>query len=142
MEHKLFNRTPLLSGGNAVEKKEEILSYFHATLNRTESLFETLLGEPAYFKKSIPLRHPLIFYLGHTSTFFINKLLIAGLIKERINPKMESMFAVGVDEMSWDDLTLSDYDWPSISEVRSYRKTMRNTVNQLLIETDLTFPIW
>ena len=141
MAQQLFNRTPLLSGNNAAEKKEEIRNYFHATLDRTELLFDTLLGDEAYFKKSIPLRHPLIFYLGHTSTFFINKLLIAGLVKERINPKMESMFAVGVDEMSWDDLTLSDYDWPTINEVRSYRKTMRNIVDQLLTKTELTLPI-
>ena len=141
MAQQLFNRTPLLSGDNAAEKKEEIRSYFHATLDRTELLFETLVGDESYFKKSIPLRHPLIFYLGHTSTFFINKLLISGLVKERINPKMESMFAVGVDEMSWDDLTLSDYDWPSISEVWAYRKSMRKIVDQLLTETELTLPI-
>ena len=141
MAQQLFNRTPLLSGDDAAEKKEEIRSYFHAVLDRTELLFETLIGDEPYFKKSIPLRHPLIFYLGHTSTFFINKLLISGLVKERINPKMESMFAVGVDEMSWDDLTLSDYDWPSINEVWSYRKSMRNVVDQLLTETELTLPI-
>ncbi|MBT6188134.1 MAG: SAM-dependent methyltransferase, partial [Candidatus Marinimicrobia bacterium] len=141
MVQQLFNRTPLLSGDNTAEKKEEIRSYFHATLDRTELLFETLVGDESYFKKSIPLRHPLIFYLGHTSTFFINKLLISGLVKERINPKMESMFAVGVDEMSWDDLTLSDYDWPSISEVWAYRKSMRKIVDQLLTETELTLPI-
>ena len=50
------------------------------------------------------MRHPLIFYFGHTATFFVNKLLLAKLIPERINPRFEAMFAVGVDEMSWDDL--------------------------------------
>ena len=141
MAQRLFNRTPLLSGDDTADKKKEIREYFHATLDRTELLFETLHGEEAYFQKSIPLRHPLIFYLGHTSTFFINKLIISGLVKERINPKMESMFAVGVDEMSWDDLTLADYDWPTIDEVRSYRKKMRNIVDQLLHKTELTLPI-
>ena len=29
-----------------------------------------------------------------------------------INPKFESLFAVGVDEMSWDDLFEDNYDWP------------------------------
>ena len=43
--------------------------------------------------------------------------------------------------MSWDDLTLSDYDWPSINEVWSYRKSMRKVVDQLLTETELTLPI-
>ena len=141
MRLKLFNRTPILSGENIEEKREEIRAYFHSTLDRTELLFETLNGEEAYYEKPIPLRHPLIFYLGHTSTFFINKLLIAGLVKERINPKMESMFAVGVDEMSWDDLDTSNYDWPSINEVRTYRKTMRDIVDRLITESTLTLPI-
>jgi hypothetical protein len=104
LPRRLFPRTPILSGNNVEAKREEIRRYFHATLDRYEQLFETLHGDEAYFKKPISLRHPLIFYLGHTSTFFTNKLILAGLMKERINPKLESMFAVGVDEMSWDDL--------------------------------------
>ncbi len=141
MPQQLFKRTPLLFDDDVAVKREEIRAYFHATLDRTDSLFETLHGEEAYFENPIPLRHPLIFYLGHTSTFFINKLLIAGLVKERINPKFESMFAVGVDEMSWDDLNVSHYDWPSIEEVRSYRKTMRSVVDRLINEATLTLPI-
>jgi hypothetical protein len=50
------------------------------TFDRYEQLFEVLTCDEAYFKKPIALRHPLIFYLGHTATFFINKLLLAGLI--------------------------------------------------------------
>ena len=138
---RLFPRTPDLSGDNVEAKREEIRRYFHATLDRYEQLFETLHGEEAYFKRPISLRHPLIFYLGHTSTFFTNKLMLAGLITERINPKMESMFAVGVDEMSWDDLDTAHYDWPSVEEVRAYRKTVRNTVDRLISETPLSLPI-
>src|SRR5688500_19221333 len=110
MPKQLFPRSPALAGENIDSKREEIREYFHATLDRYEQLFETLRGDEAYFKKPISLRHPLIFYLGHTATFFTNKLLLAGLIMERINPKMESMFAVGVDEMSWDDLDNTHYD--------------------------------
>ena len=32
---------------------------------------------------------------------------------ERIDPVLESTCAVGVDEMSWDDLNSKHYDWPS-----------------------------
>jgi len=39
-------------------------------------------------------------------------MVLAGLLKDRINPKFESLFAVGVDEMSWDDLSESHYAWP------------------------------
>ena len=141
MPKLLFPRTPVLSGDNVAAKREEIREYFHATLDRYEQLFETLQGDEAYFKKPIPLRHPLVFYLGHTSTFFTNKLLLAGLITERINPRMESMFAVGVDEMGWDDLDTTHYDWPSVEEVRAYRNTVRNVVDQLIRDTPLSLPI-
>src|SRR5687768_5175301 len=141
MPKQLFSRTPVLTGDNAAAKREEIREYFHSTLDRYEQLFETLRGDAAYFKKPISLRHPLIFYLGHTATFFTNKLLLAGLITERINPKMESMFAVGVDEMSWDDLDTTHYDWPSVEEVRAYRRRMREVVDRLIRETPLALPV-
>jgi hypothetical protein len=89
-----------------------------------------LTCDEAYYKKPISLRHPLIFYLGHTATFFINKLLLAGLIERRINPRLESMFAIGVDEMSWDDLNDARYDWPSVAEVPDYRQQVRAVVDR------------
>jgi hypothetical protein len=61
-------------------------------------------GEESYYLTADPLRHPLIFYHAHTSTFFLNKLLLNKSIKERVNPKFESLFAIGVDEMSWDNI--------------------------------------
>ena len=53
---------------------------------------------------------------------------MAGLISERINPAFESMFAVGVDEMSWDDLNDANYDWPTSTEVKHYRQQVRDAV--------------
>lgn len=141
MPRPLFPRSPLLAGNDIEAKRAEILEYFHATFDRYEQLFEVLTCDEAYFKKPIALRHPLIFYLGHTATFFINKLLLTGLIDRRINPKFESMFAVGVDEMSWDDLSEARYDWPSVDEVKAYRQSVRATVDQLIRTQALSLPI-
>ena len=141
MPETLFQRTPLLDGDDITAKRAEIRAYFHATLDRYEQLFETLRSDEAYYKKPIPLRHPLIFYLGHTATFFVNKLILAGLIAERINPRLESIFAVGVDEMSWDDLDSTHYDWPTVDEVRAYRKAMRAMVDKLIATMPLALPI-
>ncbi|MBK9326772.1 MAG: DinB family protein [Hydrogenophilales bacterium] len=127
-----FPRTPRLSGDDPEAKRREIRAYFHATFDRYERLFEVLTCDEAYFRKPISLRHPLIFYLGHTATFFINKLVLAGLVSERINPRFESMFAVGVDEMSWDDLSETNYDWPAVAEVRAYRDRVRAVVGGLI----------
>src|SRR5674476_1605590 len=79
------------------------------------------------YRKADPLRHPMIFYYGHTATFYINKLIISKIITERINPLFESMFAIGVDEMSWDDLNTSHYSWPSFVEAKEYRNKVRKT---------------
>ena len=141
MSQPLFPRTPLLDGDDTGLKREEIRNYFHTTLDRYEQLFETLRNDEAYYKKPITLRHPLIFYLGHTATFFVNKLILAGLITERIDSRLESIFAVGVDEMSWDDLDSTHYDWPSVEEVRAYRKSMRALVDELISTMPLTLPI-
>jgi 5-histidylcysteine sulfoxide synthase/putative 4-mercaptohistidine N1-methyltranferase len=136
-----FPQSPLLAGSDVEQKRAEILDYFRATFDRYEQLFEVLAGDEAYFKKPIALRHPLIFYFGHTATFFINKLLLAGLIDQRINPKFESMFAIGVDEMSWDDLSEARYDWPGVAEVRAYRQSVRAVVEQVILTQPLTLPV-
>ncbi len=141
MSQSLFQRTPLLDGSDVSAKREEIRQYFHTTLDRYEQLFGTLRTKEAYYKKPISLRHPLIFYLGHTATFFTNKLILAGLIGERIDPRLESIFAVGVDEMSWDDLDSTHYDWPSVEEVFAYRKSIRNLVDRLINDMPLVLPI-
>lgn len=138
---ELFQRTPWLNGEDIEAKRTELRAYFHTTLDKYEQLFETLRGDEAYYDRPISLRHPLIFYLGHTATFFVNKLVLAGVLAERINPRLESIFAVGVDEMSWDDLNTAHYDWPTVEEVMAYRRAMRDKVDALISSLPLTLPI-
>ncbi len=138
---EFFPRTPQLDGDNVEALRQQIRVYFNATFSRYEQLFEILTCDEAYFHKPIPLRHPLIFYFGHTATFFINKLLIAGLISQRIHPEYEAMFAVGVDEMSWDDLDENHYTWPTVAEVKAYRSAVRKAVDTLIAQTPLSLPI-
>ena len=137
----LFTRTPRLQGDDPEAKRREIMAHFLATFDRYESLFQVLTSDEACYRKPISLRHPLIFYYGHTATFFINKLVLAGLLEQRIEPRFESMFAIGVDEMSWDDLDESNYDWPSVEAVRAYRVRVRETVAGLIERLPLTLPI-
>ena len=139
--NSLFPRTPFLSGTDVEAKRAELLHYFHATFDRYESLFQLLSCDEAYYKKPITLRHPLIFYFGHTATFFINKFMLAGLIDKRIDSRLESIFAIGVDEMSWDDLDEARYDWPSVAEVRDYRNKARTVIDQVIRSTPFPLPI-
>jgi len=134
-------KTTILNQGNADEKREEIRQYFHATYSLDEQLYETLAAEDAFYLRPEPLRHPLIFYFGHTATFYINKLNVAKMTKQRINPRFESMFAVGVDEMSWDDLGAAHYDWPTLAEVKAYRDKVRGVVDETIRTMPLTMPV-
>lgn len=137
----LLSRTPLLAGTDPEAVRARIGDHFRQTFDRYEQLFEVLTCDAAYYDKPIALRHPLIFYYGHTATFFINKLLLVGLVRERLNPRFESMFAIGVDEMSWDDLNDANYDWPTVAEVRAYRQRLRATVDEIIRTAPLSLPI-
>lgn len=133
--------TPTLNGDSVGAKRDEIKRYFNNTFDIFEKIFELLKDDSVFYKKSEPTRHPMIFYFGHTATFFINKFINMKIIKERINPEFESIFAVGVDEMSWDDMKSSSYKWPSVSEVREYRDRVREVVNGVIDTIDFTLPI-
>ncbi len=133
--------TIILNEGEPEQKRAEILAYFHATFEIDERIYDTLADDGSFYLRADRLRHPLIFYFGHTATFYINKLTIAHVIEKRINPRFESMFAVGVDEMSWDDLNEAHYDWPTCDEVREYRYQVRVLIDRLIRELPLTLPI-
>jgi len=134
-------RTIVLNEGVAETKRAEIREYFHATYDLDEALLEVLKYDVTFYLRADPLRHPLIFYFGHTAVFYINKLILAQLIDQRINPVFESLFAVGVDEMSWDDLNEAHYDWPTVDAVQAYRDVVRAKVDQLIQTLPLALPI-
>lgn len=141
MNSALLRRTPALAGSDADALRAEVGEYFRSTWQRYEQLFESLTCAEAFYRKPIALRHPLIFYFGHTACFFVNKLLLAGLLRERINPAFESIFAVGVDEMSWDDLDDAHYDWPRVEAVRAYRDEVRGAVERVIQNAPLALPV-
>lgn len=139
---KEFNlKTPNLIKGNPEDKRQEILDYFKRTFELDTKLYDTIKDERAFYRRADPLRHPLIFYFGHTVCFFVNKLVLAGLIPNHINREFESMFAIGVDEMSWDDLNDKNYNWPKVQEVRAYRQTVKSTIIELIQNLPLEMPI-
>jgi 5-histidylcysteine sulfoxide synthase/putative 4-mercaptohistidine N1-methyltranferase len=134
-------KTPLLTGTSVSNKRHELKAYFQQTWATYESLFAMIDSDEAYYLRPEPLRHPLIFYFGHTATFYINKLILGKFINKRLDKRIESICAVGVDEMSWDDLNSEHYDWPTVDELRAYRIKVADTVEQLIDTMELTLPI-
>ena len=130
-----------LNTGSIEEKREEIKKQFLQTYELDEKLFDLLKEKDFIYEQPNRLRHPLIFYYGHTATFFINKLILANIIKQRVNPEFESIFAIGVDEMSWDDLNSGNYKWPKFEEIKDYRQKVKNIVLELIDNIEFTIPI-
>jgi len=126
---KEFQNTimPLLNDGGAAGNyspaqlealRGDITNYFHKTMTLFEKLHEIFADTPAFYEKHERLRHPPIFYMGHTAAFCINKLHLGKFMTERVDPVLEMQMAVGVDEMSWDDLDSNSYVWASGQEAR------------------------
>jgi len=138
---KLSRYSVTLNGSDVEKKREEIREYFHNTFELFEKVFEVLKNDKVFYEKSELTRHPMIFYFGHTATFFINKLIYMKIIKKRINADFESIFAVGVDEMSWDDMDGSNYVWPKLDAVRAYRTQVKDLIDNLITTLPMTLPI-
>lgn len=130
-----------LSEGTIEEKRNEIKKQFIQTYELDEKLFDLLKEKEFIYEQPNSLRHPLIFYFGHTATFFVNKLILANIIKERVNPEYESIFAIGVDEMSWDDLNSKHYTWPTFEQTKVYRDKVKELVLNLIDTLEFTMPI-
>lgn len=66
-----------------------------------------------------PLRNPLVFYMGHTAAFYINKLRMAGLLTDGLHPELDELLARGVDPELPEELGRAR--WPAVERVAAYR---------------------
>lgn len=123
--------------------QETIKQYFINSWQLEETLLKTINKEEIYYQQSDKLRNPLIFYLGHSAIFYINKLLLVGLLQERINPHYEKLFAIGVDPDTPDELhtVIKDLEWPKLKDVWQYRDQVYETILKVINRVELNLPI-
>jgi len=139
--HRFHSYPVRLDGTDPQQTRDAVRNNFLCAYSLFESLFELLSDDTVFYRRSEPTRHPMIFYFGHTASFFINKLVLAKVIEARVNPEFESLFAIGVDEMAWDDMDATRYDWPTVTAVRAYRAEVKATVLALIDTLPLSLPI-
>eukprot|EP01116_Phalansterium_solitarium_P011028 TRINITY_DN2663_c0_g1_i2.p1 TRINITY_DN2663_c0_g1~~TRINITY_DN2663_c0_g1_i2.p1 ORF type:complete len:756 (-),score=182.84 TRINITY_DN2663_c0_g1_i2:466-2733(-) len=113
--------------------RQDVLDYFNNGWDLFETLKAACLDDDTFYLAPDKLRRPLIFYLGHTACLFVNKLVAANLM-DRVNPHFESLFAVGVDEMSWDDMDEDRYVWPPMNEVWEFRKNVHKQIVDIITD--------
>nr|CAB3260957.1 uncharacterized protein LOC100176451 [Phallusia mammillata] len=125
--------------------KKQLLEYFENTYSLDEWVFTSIKDEKYFYKCPDRLRLPLIFYYCHPAVVYVNKLLLAGLLKKRVNPEFEAMFETGVDEMSWDDTENyrmgGAYKWPPLKDVVEYRRKVRQKIRDIILHNDVEFPV-
>ncbi|TAD78435.1 MAG: 5-histidylcysteine sulfoxide synthase [Oscillatoriales cyanobacterium] len=121
----------------------ELLAYFQDAWTLEDTLFNSLLDSKTFYLQPDALRNPLIFYLGHSAVFYINKLVRVGLITDRLNPAFEALFEVGVDPETADDLNdaIATVAWPEVAAVWHYRDRARGAIEQLIQTIDFGLPI-
>ena len=78
LEKKDFiTRNLSLKGDDIEAKRAEIKEYFLKTYTLFEELFTIFTDDKVFYEQPEKLRHPLIFYFGHTATFIsINLSLV------------------------------------------------------------------
>ena len=126
--------------------RDALLAYFDDTWSLSDWLMFSITGEGAFYEVADDLRHPLIFYLGHTAVFYINKLVACEAL-ERINPHFESLFEMGIDPEKPSEVR-RQISWPKLAEVWDYRQKARSKVRDWLQTVafperiDSSDPLW
>ncbi|NEO50258.1 MAG: 5-histidylcysteine sulfoxide synthase, partial [Moorea sp. SIO4A3] len=117
--------------------RETIINYFKNSWELEDVLMKSLVGEETFYMSPDPLRNRLIFYLGHSAVFYINKFLGVGLLDKPINPNYEILFEIGVDPETPEELdqATKDIHWPTVEEVWRYRDQVYGVVIETIEKT-------
>ncbi len=123
-----------------VATREELRDYFRNAWELEDWLLGSITGEGAFYRNPDPRRHPLIFYLGHSAVFYINKFRLAGLLDRGIDERYEELFAVGVDPATAADLDSAE-KWPAVEDVRAYRQRVVDVVEDVISAVPIPRPV-
>src|SRR5262245_14555389 len=120
--------------------RDALVAWYQRNRERSRVLFD-LLDEQTYYTKPISLRHPIVFYEGHLPAFSFNTLVKRALGGANIDPRLESLFARGIDPS--DEATAAarpEAQWPARAEVRAFADEADARVLDVLANADLEQP--
>lgn len=124
-------------------KKQDIINYLHSAWTTEDTLFKSIKENKTFYLNPDSLRNPLIFYLGHSAVFYINKLLIVSLLDIGINPSWEKLYEMGVDPDTPEQLqkATASIQWHDVEALWAYRHQAKNKVIEIIEKTPLDLPI-
>ncbi|UKO96325.1 5-histidylcysteine sulfoxide synthase [Nostoc sp. UHCC 0870] len=122
---------------------QDIFDYFDNAWRLEDRLLESLVGEETFYLNPDPLRNPLIFYLGHSPVFYINKLIQVGLLEKRLHSDYEILFEIGVDPEKPEELNqaIAHLEWPEVAKAWEYRERAYSIISEFIKTTPITLPI-
>jgi iron(II)-dependent oxidoreductase len=125
--------------------REAVIAWYRSNRERSRMLFNLVAGggtdgDGAYYKRPIALRHPIVFYEGHLPAFSFNTLVKKGLGGQSIDPRLEALFARGIDPHESSILATERAGWPAREEVHAFAAEADRRVLDALCRADLERP--
>src|SRR2546429_3188054 len=109
----------MLATQNQVDARQELMERLADARRQTDTLFD-LVRPDSLYERPIPERHRIIFYLGRLEAFDWNLLRPHMHDTERFDPRLDRLFAFGIDPVDGGLPSDRPGDWPEIEEVRRY----------------------
>ncbi|HEY7514422.1 MAG TPA: DinB family protein, partial [Vicinamibacteria bacterium] len=119
--------------------RRELVSGLAAARVQTDELF-SLVRAHALLDRPIRERHRILFYLGHLEAFDGNLILRDSLGRTPANEVFDRLFAFGIDPVGGELPDDEPGDWPSVAEVLSYDRGIREALDAALAEISLDRP--
>ena len=123
--------------------RQDILAYFQRAWQIEDQLMKSLTSPQTFYLNPDPLRNLLIFYLGHSAVFYINKLVRVDLFTQRINPHFESLFEIGVDPEKPEEIAsiFDNLRQVKVVDVWAYRQQVYDRVSEFINNLAIALPI-
>jgi ergothioneine biosynthesis protein EgtB len=106
---------------------EALVARLREAWRRSDSLFD-LMEPEALLERPIPLRQPLIFYLGHFPAFAWNQACRGVLGRPSFDPAKDELFERGIDPRDDQDYSAPPEAWPEPAAVLEYRDRVRGAI--------------
>jgi 5-histidylcysteine sulfoxide synthase len=122
--------------------RDTLIAYFENAWTIEDRLLESIIDPETFYLSPDPLRNRLIFYLGHSAVFYINKLIQVDWLDRRINPEYETRFEIGVDPSTPEELeaAMAHVQWPEVDRVWAYRHSVREEITRVIQRVPLDAP--
>ena len=121
------------------QSRAGLLARYRRNRERSASLF-ALLSDAAYYSQPIALRHPIVFYEGHLPGFSFNALVKKALGQPSVDPRLESLFARGIDPHESGPSNSGPSQWPSRDAVRVFAEEADRRVVEALAHAEIDKP--